>query len=62
MGFVMKLLIKNIYRICVCLHMYHRTRGEVRRQLTGVASFLLPHESWGLNSAGLAWQQAPLPP
>lgn len=35
---------------------------EARGQLLGVgALLLLPCESWGPNSGGRAWQQAPLP-
>ena len=33
--------------------------GEVRRQLAGIVSQLLPYESWVLNSGGQAWPQVP---
>lgn len=34
---------------------------EIRGQLLGVDSLLLPHGTWGLTSGCQTWQESPLP-
>lgn len=48
--------------LCVCTHACtcHAVHMEVRRQAAGVNSLIPPYGSWGLNSSGQDWQQAPL--
>lgn len=43
--------------LCVFVGTYHSMHAEVREQLEGVGSFLLPCVTQGLNSGSQAWGQ-----